>query len=189
MFVINMIIAFSTKASTEQVIFKLKSVEFWQKSSSLQHSCCSSFSALIWTSVQWWWAISCRLRRLCQFGCRRHHHYYHHNHPRNHSLCQGFYCHTQHYMVLVLKLLWYDWWFMQNYYKIPQGEEIDKSDIIAMPLRLGRWCRWWRGWWRWLWSRSGRAAVVRQSRPHLTSEAGDSAWHTLTSSSTSSLST
>ena len=94
-FVINMIIIFSSKASTEQALFKLKSVEFWKKtSSSLPHSCCSSFSALIWTSVQWWWAISCRLRRLCRFGCRRHHHYYHHNHPRNHSLCQGFYCHT-----------------------------------------------------------------------------------------------
>ena len=50
-----------------------------KSSSSLQHSCCSSFSALIWTSVLWRWAISCRLRRLCRFGCRRHHHN-HHNH-------------------------------------------------------------------------------------------------------------
>ena len=31
-FVINMIIIFSSKASTEQALFKLKSVEFWKKS-------------------------------------------------------------------------------------------------------------------------------------------------------------
>ena len=30
-FVINMIIIFSSKASTEQALFKLKSVEFWKK--------------------------------------------------------------------------------------------------------------------------------------------------------------